>query len=103
MTETRDHCPECDQKLHPQELATLLRGRKQDCWYCSTTLKARSKFNLEQIGQTGIAGWALVETFLTGGDTSYWTLVAAGAIVVLVRALPPGLMHGPHWVRILKA
>ncbi len=102
MTDTRDHCPDCGHKLHPQETARLFRGGKVDCWYCEARLKARPKFNLEHWGQMSVAGWALVDTLLTGGDAGWWTMAAAGVIIAAVKVLPPGLVAEAPWVQIVS-
>lgn len=97
----RDHCPTCGHKLHPQEMEKLFRGRKLDCWYCEAPLRASPRFNLEQYAQTGVAAWALIETFISSGGSA-WSLVVAGTIFVLVRIFPPGLVHGAPWVHIVN-
>lgn len=102
MTQVRDHCPDCGHKLHPQEMATLFRGGKLECWYCEAPLKAQPKFSLEYIGQTSVAGWALVDTLVTGGDAGWWTMAAAVAIIAAVKVLPPGLVAGAPWVEVVS-
>lgn len=101
----RDACPACEIKLHPQEMAALHRGRKVDCWRCATTLKARSNYNLQWLAQMVIAAWGLLESFLGlgGAGSGLWSLALAGAIILILQLLPPGVIPGAPWVRIARA
>jgi len=102
MPQTRDHCPECDHKLHPQELEILYHGRKLECWYCHAPLKARASFNAQSIAQMMIGGWALIESFVSGGSAGPWPLIVAGIVVAALHLLPPGLVKGAPWVKIVN-
>ncbi|WP_147307656.1 prepilin peptidase [Wenzhouxiangella sediminis] len=102
MTEARDHCPDCGHKLHPQELEALFSGSKLDCWYCTAPLKARAQGHLGFLTQTAVAMIPLVDS-LMGNDPPEWLGFAlAGLIVLAIQVLPPGLVHGAPWVRIVN-
>lgn len=101
--EPRDACPACDHKLHPQEMEGLYRGRKLDCWHCATRLKARSRLNLQWLAQMLIAFWGLFESVLglDGPGSGLWSLAIAGVIILALQLLPPGVVVGAPWVRIV--
>lgn len=101
MTETRDHCPECGHKLHPQELEKLFRGKKLDCWYCGSALKARAKGHLSMITQTVVGLVPLFDTLLAESPPLWNGYAFAGLIILAIHVLPPGLVHGAPWVRIV--
>ena len=102
MTEGRDHCPECHHKLHPQEMEKLFRGGKLDCEYCNAPLKARAKGHLSTLSQIAV-GFVPVQNTLTGTGASPWSgYVVAGIVIAAIAALPPGLIQGAPWVRIVN-
>lgn len=102
MTQARDHCPDCDKKLHPQEMEVLFRGRNLDCWYCTAPLKARTTGHLSTITQAAVGAVPLLDT-LVGNNPPFWmTYVFAGLVIAAIHVLPPGLIKGAPWVRIVR-
>lgn len=101
MTESRDHCPGCNHKLHPQEMETLFRGKKLDCWYCSAPLEARAKGHLGILAQVGVGVLPFADTVVGDNPPEWLGFVLAGLVVAAIRALPPGFIHGAPWVRIV--
>jgi hypothetical protein len=100
MSDPRHDCPSCDQRIHPLDLSDLHRGRKLNCAYCASGLRAT------------IAWWALLPPTIGLGlvlfqlgnllGLSYW---AAWALTVLGSWLATlvqfGLMiEGAPWVRL---
>lgn len=102
MTQARDHCPDCGHKLHPQELETLFRGKKLDCWYCEAPLKARAKGHLSTLTQVFVGAVPLADTFIAFDTPAWWGYALAGVIILAIHVLPPGLIHGAPWVRIVN-
>jgi len=103
MTEARDHCPDCGNKLHPQELEILFRGKKLDCWYCNTPLKAQAKGYLSMVTQGLVGAVPLFDTFVGNSTPSWWGYAFAGVIIAAIHVLPPGLVQGAPWVRIVNS
>jgi DNA-directed RNA polymerase subunit RPC12/RpoP len=102
MEDPRDRCPECEHKLHPQEMEALFRGRKLDCWHCGSRLKAQAKGGLSFIAQSVIGLIPVVQTFVDPGSSDWWGYAFAGLVITAIHVLPPGLVHGAPWVRIVE-
>lgn len=101
MAAARDHCPDCEKKLHPQEVEALFSGKKLDCWYCTAPLKA-SVGRLTATVATLIVGLApLIDTLTANSTPFWWSYVYVGLVTLLVYLLPPGLVHGAPWVKIV--
>jgi len=103
MSEARDHCPDCGHKLHPQELEMLFRGKKLDCWHCQSPLRARAKGKLSTITQGIVAAVPLFDTFVADNAPLWSGYAIAGLIILAIQLLPPGLIPGAPWVRIVNA
>ena len=102
MTEPRDHCPDCGHKLHPQELEILFRGRKLDCWYCRAPLKAQAMGRVPMIAQGVIAAIPFIDTLVSDSGPAWSGYAFAAVILAAIHVLPPGLVHGASWVRIVN-
>jgi len=101
MAGARDHCPDCEKKLHPQEIAALFSGKKIDCWYCTAPLKA-SVGRLSSSIAAVVVGLAPMISPLSAGEMPFWRdYVFVGLIAWLAYLLPPGLVHGAPWVKIV--
>ena len=103
MTEARDHCPDCGNKLHPQELEALFRGKKLDCWHCNAPLKARAKGHLSIVTQATVGAIPVFEAFASSDTPDWWGYAFAGVIIAAIHVLPPGLVQGAPWVRIVNS
>lgn len=80
----------------------LFRGGKLDCWYCEAPLKAQARGHLSTLSQLAVGGIPVLDT-LTGGDsTAWWGYAIAGIIIAAIAILPPGLIKGAPWVRIVN-
>ena len=102
MSEARDHCPDCGHKLHPQELETLFRGKKLDCWHCRAPLKAHVKGAIPTIAQGIVAALPVIDSFTSDEPTGWIGYAFAGLVILAIHFLPPGLIHGAPWVRIIN-
>ncbi len=103
MTEARDHCPDCGHKLHPQELEILFRGKKLACWHCQAPLKARAKGHLSMITQAVVGAMPVIDPLITDNAPVASGYAFAGLIILAIQVLPPGLIHGAPWVRIVNS
>jgi uncharacterized paraquat-inducible protein A len=101
MARGRDHCPDCEKKLHPQEVAALLSGKKLDCWYCTAPLKASTTWHLSAITQMAVGAVPLIDTFVGNNPPPWLGYAFAGLIIAALYVLPPGLVHGAPWVKIV--
>lgn len=102
MEKARTHCPECEQRLHPQEIEALLGGRKLDCWYCEAPLKAGVTRWTAFITSCLVGLVPLVELLVRRDSTPWFGLVFATVVAATVHVSPPGLIQGAPWVRIVN-
>lgn len=103
MNEARDRCPDCDSRLHPQEIEKLFRGGKLDCWHCNAPLKARARGHLSVLTQAAVGAVPVFDAIVGGDTPAWWGFAFATLVIVAIHVLPPGLIHGAPWVRIVNS
>jgi len=83
-------------------MEALFRGRKLECWHCSARLKAQAKGRLSFIAQAVVAVVPVGQTALNPSSPDWYGFAFAGMVIAAIYLLPPGLIHGAPWVRIVR-
>lgn len=97
----RDHCPRCNTRLHPQDVADLFRGRKLDCSSCGASLEARVFESVQWSFGLGLGLAAMAYGWISDHPYRWLPLSVLGLLPFVLHLLPPGLIAGAPWVRIV--
>lgn len=96
----RRHCPNCQRRIHPLDLSDLHRGRKVECAYCHSELRAQTAGGTGSLVGTGVALLPMAQDILFAGVTTLYALLFAATVLFIIWLAPPGLIGGAPWVRI---